>query len=725
MIHLLAEYAAVAAVFCALAGLGTVPVRFLERTARPDRLLRLPLLTIAGWGLAALASAIGAVAGIEQTWLARALLGLGLLLLPLFGEGGRGARWRLLGDLALLLVFVAPMGLLVAGTPATAFDEFAQWLPNTRYLVEHGHYWGWPEWQGVSSKPGYPNGSAVIALLADQLTGPAVEAPFKTFVVILLGAFGAALAALAGSRWPSDPARPAVARLAATGLLAGGCLIAFLDPFVDPRIAFTAYTDTPSAVIIALAVLVTAYGIGAARRDAADVAAGWFAWAGLLSLTLVLLRTTNLVLVVALDGGGGLLLLSLRAGSPRLWLRWALLLTAPAAMGVPVWQLLLSLARIGPDIAPRPLAAWDWLAPLTVARALFLDRLTGNPLLGGAALGLAAVALVGGAAVWRHLDIAGDDALPPARIVVVLTAIVGACFVGFLAWTYIAVFSAEEVAAAASLWRYLSELGPMDLWLTGCCVILESPAGSAGMSGRPSGFCRSRSRRRFPGAAPGCRARLLPARLPFPRCRGGAGGDCRAAPCAGAVRNARPQSGASGGGQSDDGRLDGLRAGLDMRWPASKLGSVRVSCQERAARRHRSVGLGRRPRRGAGFHAARSLCPADATGRPGRVAARASRGKGRALAGAGVNQASAGAALFELGALAAPAAVEDEPARRGEVPGEPGERPRLQRRGPGANGKAGQGQSAPHRPHNWQARRSDWRPGSVATRATACHRHQT
>ena len=456
-------------VFAALAGLGTAPALLLERARPVSRLLRVSLLPVAGWGLAALLSAFAALGDLDQVWLARALMALGLLLLIPRGGGGRAEQLRLLGDLGLLLVLVAPIGSLVAATPAIAFDEFAQWLPNTRFLVEHGHYWNWPEWQGLSSKPGYPNASAVIALFASQLAGPDVEVPFKTFVVILLGAFGAALASLAATRLSPSSAR--VRWLGHAALLATGCLVAFLDPFIDPRIAFTAYTDTPSAIIAALAVLVAAYGVGAARRDEARAASAWFAWVGLLSLTLILLRQTNLVLIAAIDGGVGLILLATRTGTPRLWIGWALRLAGPPAAGYFVWAVHLRAAHIPADIAPRPLAEWDWSAPLTVIRALLFDRLAGNPMLGGAALTLAVLALAGVVMAWRRLSVHTDDELPPPRIVVTLTAIVGLCFVAFLAWSYMAVFSPAEVAAAASVWRYVGELGPM-LVIAGICVML-------------------------------------------------------------------------------------------------------------------------------------------------------------------------------------------------------------------------------------------------------------
>ena len=149
-VHSFAEYAAVAVVAAALTGLGALPALVLDRRYVPPRLLRVPLLLVSGWGLAALFSALATLAAVDQKWLARILLIVGLVLLALLKPSNRAAQRRLLADLAILLILVAPMALLVAGTPATMYDEFAQWLPNTRYLVEHGHYWLWPDWVGLS-----------------------------------------------------------------------------------------------------------------------------------------------------------------------------------------------------------------------------------------------------------------------------------------------------------------------------------------------------------------------------------------------------------------------------------------------------------------------------------------------------------------------------------------------------------------------------------------------
>src|SRR5580704_4746605 len=124
-VHSFAEYAAVAVVAAALTGLGALPALVLDRRHVPPRLLRIPLLLVSGWGLAALFSALATLAAVDQKWLARILLIVGLVLLAPLKPSNRAAQRRLLADLAILLILVAPMALLVAGTPATMYDEFA------------------------------------------------------------------------------------------------------------------------------------------------------------------------------------------------------------------------------------------------------------------------------------------------------------------------------------------------------------------------------------------------------------------------------------------------------------------------------------------------------------------------------------------------------------------------------------------------------------------------
>src|SRR5262249_13088598 len=135
-----------------------------------------------------------------------------------------------------------------------------------------------------------------------------------------------------------------------------------------------------------------AAGIGATRNARHAAALGWFARSGACCAALVMLRSTNVVLVVALALACGIL--SQVARQPRReQALCAGVLLAPPIAGWALWQAYLHVAAIGPDLAFRPLATWDWQAPLVVLRALFVDRLRDNPWLGGVALATVILAL--------------------------------------------------------------------------------------------------------------------------------------------------------------------------------------------------------------------------------------------------------------------------------------------------------------------------------------------
>lgn len=464
-VHAVASLVASATVFAALTGLGRLPGRFIDRLAGDSGLLRLPVSLAMGWAIAAVVSAAGAPFGADQWLIARAILGLGLASLLPWGarrDGLASEDVRLLRDLAVVLVLAAPLALLASRTPAMMFDEFAHWLLATRYLVEHGTYWLFPDWIGAAGKPGYPNGSTVIGLLASRIDGGSVEAYFKTFLVFAMASFGLVIAFLTevglGFELP--------------GLIALGTLIALANPFFDPRIALTSYTDAPTGLLLAVAGITSAAGIGAGRAGSSAEADGWFARGGLCCAALVMLRTTNVVLVGALGLACAALTFTGRWENPRRPCRWAALFALPSLVGLGVWHYYLTVARIGPDLMFRPLASWDWGGPITVARSLFIGRLLDNPWRGGLAALLACVAL-GVFVRSRHLVARhGARTIPPGALLGIV-AIVSGCFVVFLAVAYMGYFSGAEVAQAASAWRYLTELGPLLLaGLTALAAVL-------------------------------------------------------------------------------------------------------------------------------------------------------------------------------------------------------------------------------------------------------------
>ena len=152
----------------------------------------------------------------------------------------------------------------------------------------------------------------------------------------------------------------------------------------------------------------------------------------------------------------------------------AALITAVAGLPFAVWRIYLDVANIPPAMMVRPVGSWDWFAPITVLRALVLDRLTGNPILGsGAALFAMFMVLL----VRRLPRYANRDLVP----LFLITSCVIIVWLVFLAFAYGAIFAPEEVARAASAWRYLSQLGPIVLLaltaaFAGASIRLQTPS---------------------------------------------------------------------------------------------------------------------------------------------------------------------------------------------------------------------------------------------------------
>ena len=376
-----------------------------------------------GWAVAAFVCVVAAVSDLHLTFplLVVGLAGVaGFVLVP----HGLVRAVPLLGAFALVL----PLMWIASRIPPTMFDEFGQWLPYARFLITQDVFPDQAHPNVWSVLPSYPPGAVLIGYVVERISGGGYEIASKLFAVMLAAGFGLVLADMVARRHGA---------LLATA--AGVACATILNPFFDPRLALSAYADVPSGLMAAFCV--AAYW-RAVEDD--DLRCWWRPVAP--TILLLLLRETGIVLAAGL--GLGLLLQGRRA-----WRALALLVLC-TVVTFGLWHLYLWSAGMAGH-SPRPLSDWNWSGPLTVARVLVTERLSRNPALGATALVIVAVLVVSVPLVLARL---GDMAL---RRLVLICASVVVVWTAFLAWAYVAFFSPEEVANAASTWRYLSQLGPM------------------------------------------------------------------------------------------------------------------------------------------------------------------------------------------------------------------------------------------------------------------------
>ncbi|HEX6001374.1 MAG TPA: hypothetical protein VFZ16_18560 [Hyphomicrobiaceae bacterium] len=438
-----AGLAALGALLSAFLGLGLGLLRLLAVRVTPvDGLYAVA----AGWGAVVTASILAGYLGVPLRGVlyAGTIGGCGLLAHSLWHGHGRPAAKA--AAIAALSVFPAVSA--AASFGSVQYDEFGHWLPNALYLFAHDALptAALPNLQ--TGKQGYPIGMPYVSFAVSSLQGAWDDRVPKVLPLVLGALLGIVLAAAwLRSDWPAAAA-VAVAALCAT----------LLNPFFDPRIAITTYADVPTAFLLAA----MAYSLwrgtvaeGAQHEPTRD----WTVRASLAALALVHLRETNMVLVAAAAMAVPLSAAVARgrdaAALGRACSHAAAFMVAPA-LGVAIWRLHLAVQGIAPDMVPRALSQWNWSAPGTVLRSLATERLANNPAMGAAALTiglvLTACAIVG----WRRME-------PGTKRLTLMVAAITAAQAALLVFSYVAVFSADEVARAASVWRYASQLGPLIL----------------------------------------------------------------------------------------------------------------------------------------------------------------------------------------------------------------------------------------------------------------------
>jgi hypothetical protein len=400
----------------------------------------------AGWGVVTTLMIVAALLHVPMTVAAFVLTGLGLVgLCKMQRRGKSGAReW---GLIILMVVLCFPLMIIAVVTPPVMYDEFGHWLPNARFVFEHGILPSAANPNTGSDIPAYPYGGPFINALASVLAGRWLEAPSKLFTILLFGAVALA--------WAQTLAQSRSRHVGFGGLAIALILLTIFNPTFDPRIALTAYTDSPSAALLALFGLSCWCAVSAVGDDRTEDGKRWFRRAGYVALAMIAARDTNLVLVAA--GGLGVL----AAGAPLLRRRWRLMwladfLIVPPLAGFLIWRLYRAVSGLPQPLGILPWNQWQWDAVPIVLISAFKDRLPAHPILGVAAL-IAAVSLVV-IGLWTL-----QRSAPNERRVVVIVGVTTTIWLIFLAWAYIGTMTPRDVGIAMSFWRYTGQLAPLFL----------------------------------------------------------------------------------------------------------------------------------------------------------------------------------------------------------------------------------------------------------------------
>lgn len=424
--------------------------------AGPRRLIDGDLLY--GWSAtAALFTVAGSVRFLPFTVIALAALAIGITALAL-----QALRRRTLIDPALLRIVLLglPLIVLVSAMTPTQWDEMTNWLPNARYLFENDAFPGPGLPPDPSVFPAYPYGLEIIVYLASRVAGHLVENAVALFNLLLLLSFGLLVArtfrgALAqpdpGLRLPHGLAAPEKARLGWGWCAFGALAVTLFNPTFVPRIVFSAYADSATAVTLGFAAMLgwtVLNALADSRQADARTAALQI---GLAGTALVVTKQVNLVLLVALLVS--IAVVALRDPAVRFG---DLVRLAPRALLLPiavyaVWRIYVVLNISGGEFSLRSVDEWAVaLIPEIIGRMAQIATKKG---------GYFAIMLIACGFALRGLY----QPRGPLGRLAIITAGLFVAYNAFLVFAYIAAFSHYEAANTLSFWRYNMHLGGVAL----------------------------------------------------------------------------------------------------------------------------------------------------------------------------------------------------------------------------------------------------------------------
>ena len=370
-----------------------------------------------------------------------------------------GLRWqrerRLVDPGVLRMAIIGlPLILLASAMQASQWDEFAIWLPSTRFLIDMDGFPNAAHPQTGSTFPAYPYGWTILSYLVARLTGGLQESSGALLNVMLLLTFALLMTGVirqgaAAGRAALGPGDDDVQIAPSWGLCALAALAALpFNPTFAQKIVLTYYADTASAVALGFATALGWMALNAASAGQASLASRR-AWQAGLSLT-VLVALKQAAFVLFLIAVGSLAVAALR--DPAIgWRR--LIRLIPGMILLPLlaygaWRYHVA-TQLGSaaEFVVRPFDSWSLalIPDIVMAMATVLVKK-------GLYLALMLIAIgFGLRALWRCRTAFDRLALVAGGLF--------AGYNGFLFFAYVAAFGANDALRAGSLWRYNMHLG--------------------------------------------------------------------------------------------------------------------------------------------------------------------------------------------------------------------------------------------------------------------------
>lgn len=401
---------------------------------------------VAGWSVVSIAFVVGG--GIFDIDFRTVAWALGLVLAASAVIAYRRRSQVVSGDLLRAVTLALPFLWLAGCMMISQWDEFTHWMPNAWYLVEFNTFPGAGKPPPSSNLPGYPHGLAYVIYLSSLLAGFLAENASAAFNIVLLAGFAVLVgrltrAAVTGihTKGPVGWTYCAIGALAVTGL----------NPTFVPKIVFTAYADTPTALLVGMLCVVMWYLLNTLAEEDTGYSPGSLAWSfGLIGMASIAIKQPNIVLFWLVTIGGIAVALRDPAVPVVRFLKLLPVMILPAIAIYFFWRLHIEFNSVSGEF--NFLDRADWLTDqISVVAGKMLSVLSKK---GGYTMVMLAACLFAVRAVWRIRS--------PFDRLSIIVAVLFIGYTSFLLFVYVTAFGGNGLVAP-SYWRFNMHLG-------GACV---------------------------------------------------------------------------------------------------------------------------------------------------------------------------------------------------------------------------------------------------------------